>query len=172
MLTLVPLPKINGFYARHKGSKIYSTFDKRSGYYHMALSKKATPKTAFVSPYGKWKFKRCPFGLAQAQAYFQRLVNKVLSCLDFPFSYLDDILAFRPNMAMHTNILGSYLEDREPQNSNSKKVNVTCKKEAYTIPRTYCIMRRCNTPTRKTFQHQKNAPTQNPKRGQTISWAL
>ena len=53
VLTLVPLPKIDEIYAQLKSSKIYSTFDKRSRYYHMVLSKKARPKTAFVSSYGK-----------------------------------------------------------------------------------------------------------------------
>ena len=38
MLTLVPLPKIDETYARLKGSRIYSTFDMRCGYYHMVLS--------------------------------------------------------------------------------------------------------------------------------------
>ena len=96
VLTLVPLPKIDEIYARLKGSKIYSTFDMRSGYYHMVLSEESRPKSAFVSSYGKWEFKRCPFGLAQAPAYFQRLVNEVLSGLTFAFGYLDDILVFSP----------------------------------------------------------------------------
>ena len=96
ILTLVPLPKIDEIYARPKDSKIYSTFDMRSGYYHMVFSEKSRPKSAFVSTYGKWEFKRCPFGLAQAPAYFQRLVNEVLSSLTFTFGYLDDILIFKP----------------------------------------------------------------------------
>ena len=74
----MPLPKINEIYARLKGSNIYSTFDMRSGYYHMVLSEKSRPKSAFVSSFGKWEFKRCPFGLSQAPTYFQRLVNEVL----------------------------------------------------------------------------------------------
>ena len=77
--TLVPLPKIDEIYARLKDSKIYSTFDMKSGYYHMVLFEESRPKSAFVSAYGKWEFKRCPFGLAQAPAYFQRLINKVYS---------------------------------------------------------------------------------------------
>ena len=91
ILTLVPLPKIDEIYARLKNSTIYSTFDMRSGYYHMVLSEKSRPKSAFVSSFGKWEFKRCPFGLAQAPAYFQRLVNEVLPGLTFAFGYLDDI---------------------------------------------------------------------------------
>ena len=103
VLTLVPLPKIDEIYARLKGSKIYSTFDMRSGYYHMVLSEESRTKTAFVSSYGKWEFKRCQFGfgLAQAPAYFQRLVNEVLSGLTFTFGYLDDILVFSPDMKSH-----------------------------------------------------------------------
>ena len=49
----------------------------------------------------KWEFKRCPFGLTQAPAYFQMLVNKVLQGLEFTFGYLDDILVFSENMEEH-----------------------------------------------------------------------
>ena len=110
VLTLVPLPKIDEIYARLKGSKIYSTFDMRGGYYHMVLSEESRPKTAFVSSFGKWEFKRCPFGLVQAPAYFQRLVNEVLSGLTFAFGYLDDILVFSPDMETHLKHLRSLFE--------------------------------------------------------------
>ena len=111
ILTLVPLPKIDEIYARLKGSRIYSTFDMRSGYYHMVVSERARPKTAFVSSHGKWEFKRCPFGLAQALAYFQRLINEVLSGLNFAFGYLDDILVFSPDIVTHLQYL-RYLFDK------------------------------------------------------------
>ena len=64
----------------------------------MVLSKESRSKTAFLSLFGKWEFKRCPFGLAQAPAYFQRLVNEVLSGPTFAFGYLDDSLIFSPDM--------------------------------------------------------------------------
>ena len=80
---MVPLSKIDEIYARLKGSNIYSTFDMRSGYYHMVLSEKSRPKSAFVSSVDKWEFKMCPFGLAQAPTYFPRLVNEVFSGLTF-----------------------------------------------------------------------------------------
>ena len=104
VLTLVPLPKIDEIYAKLEGSTIYSTFDMRSGYYHLELSQESQPKSAFVvggPKGGKWEFKRCPFGLTQAPAYFQMLVNKVLEGLDFTFGYLDDILIFSRNIEEH-----------------------------------------------------------------------
>ena len=66
-----------------------------------SYQKKSRPKSAFVSSFGKWEFKRCPFGLAQAPAYFQRLVNEVLSGLTFAFGYLDDILVISPDNETH-----------------------------------------------------------------------
>ena len=75
----------------------------------MVISEKARSKMAFVSSYGKWEFKRCPFGLAKALAYFQRLINEVLSGFNFTFGYLDDILVFSPNMATHLQHLKCYL---------------------------------------------------------------
>ena len=45
--------------------------------------------------------KGAPFGLTQAPAYFQMLVNKVLEGLDFTFGYLDDILIYSKNMEEH-----------------------------------------------------------------------
>ena len=110
VLTLVPLPNIDKIYAQLKGSKIYSTFDMRSGYYHIVLCEESRPKTAFVSSFGKWEFKRCPFGLAQAQAYFQRLVNEVLSGHTFTFGYLDDILVFSSDMESHLQHLSLLFE--------------------------------------------------------------
>ena len=104
ILSLVPLPKIDEIYAQLKGSKVYSAIDMRSGYFHLGLSDEAKPKTAFVpgGPHGaKYEFNRCPFGLSQAPAYFQRLVHEVLKGITFAFGYLDDILIFSPDNKTH-----------------------------------------------------------------------
>ena len=76
----------------------------------MVLSKEARPKTAFVSSDGKWEFKRCLLGLAKAPAYFERLINEVLSGFTFAFGYLDDILVFSPDMTSHLKHLGLLFE--------------------------------------------------------------
>ena len=101
VLTLVPLPKIDEIYARLKGFKVYSGFNAQSGYHHMELSTKARSKSAFVTPTDKYEFTRCPFGLMQPPAYFQRLINKVLAGLDFAFGYLDNILIHSPDVPTH-----------------------------------------------------------------------
>ena len=93
-LSLIPLPKIDEMYAKLKGAKFFSTIDLRSGYYHIALGKDSRAKTAFVTPFGKYEFLQVPFGLAQAPAFFQHLMNKVLDNCSFAMTYLDDIIIF------------------------------------------------------------------------------
>ena len=39
--------------------------------------------------------------MAQAPAYFQRLINEVLAPFDYAFGYLDDILIYSPDVATH-----------------------------------------------------------------------
>ena len=57
---------------------------------------------AFVTPFGKYEFNMVPFGLAQAPAYFQALINKVLKGLHkFAVTYLDDIIIFSKNEEEH-----------------------------------------------------------------------
>ena len=88
-------------YAKLKGAKVFSTIDLRSGYHHIALGKSSRAKTAFVTPFGKYEFLMVPFGLAQAPAYFQLLMNKVLKGLKFAMTYLDDIIIFSQDESQH-----------------------------------------------------------------------
>ena len=95
------LPKIDEMYVKLKGARVFSTTNLRSGYHHIAVGKDSRAKTAFVTPFGKYKFLMVPFGLAQAPAYFQLLMNKVLDGLSYAMTYLDDIIIFSKNELEH-----------------------------------------------------------------------
>ena len=101
-LSLYPLPKIDEMFAKLKGARFFSTIDLRSGYYHIGLTRESRAKSAFIVPMGKWEFKRTPFGLSQAPAYFQLLIDKVLmGCSKFAMRYLDDVIIFSNNELEH-----------------------------------------------------------------------
>ena len=100
-ISLHPLPKIDEMYTKLKGKKVFSTIDLRSRYYHIALGKDSRTKTAFVMPFGKYEFLMVPFGLAQAPAYFQLLMNQVPEGLNFVMTYLDDIIIFSNSEEEH-----------------------------------------------------------------------
>ena len=95
-ISIHPLPKIDKMYAKLKGAKVFSTIELRSGYSHVALGKDSRAKTAFVTPFDKYKFLMVPFGLAQ------------ISCL-FPIAYEQG--PRRPNLCQDDIIIFSNSEE-------------------------------------------------------------
>ncbi len=75
------------------GSKCLSKLDLTKGFHQLAIKLEDRPKTAFVSPFGKFQYNRVPFGLSNAPAMFQRAVELVLvDCVNLTGIYIDDIL--------------------------------------------------------------------------------
>ena len=94
-LTLHPLLNIDQLYAKLSGTKVFTTLDLRSGYYHIKLGKDSYAKTVFVTPFGKYEVNMVLFGLAQAPTYCQALISKVLKGLHkLAMAYLDEIIIF------------------------------------------------------------------------------
>jgi len=60
-------------------------------------------KTTFICHRGTYRFPRMPFGLCNAPATFQRLVDTVLMGLNFEvcLAYLDDIIVFNRDLDSH-----------------------------------------------------------------------
>lgn len=61
----------------------------------MPMAEESKEKTAFTTPYGLFEFNVMPFGLHNAPATFQRLMNRVLQgCQSFAQAYIDDIVVY------------------------------------------------------------------------------
>ena len=88
-------------FSKLNGAKFFSTLDLRAGYHHISLDKSLIPKTAFNSPFGKYEYVKVSFGLAQAPAYFQELITRILKDFDFTIAYLDDIIIFSKTAEEH-----------------------------------------------------------------------
>lgn len=89
-----PLPHIDETLDTVAGSSWFSSLDLHSGYWQVPLAPEARPKTAFITNVGLWQFKVLPFGLCNAPATFERLMDKVLASIPRKecVVYLDDIL--------------------------------------------------------------------------------
>ena len=95
------MPKVEDIFSKLNGAKYFSILDLRAGYPHIPLEKFSIPKTAFNTPFGKYEYVKVPFGLAQAAAYFQELMTRILRDFDFTIAYLDDIIIFSRTAEEH-----------------------------------------------------------------------
>jgi len=98
-----PLPNITDILDQLGSAKYFSVLDLASGFHQIPMDPKDAPKTAFSTPYGHYQFKRMPFGLKNAPATFQRLMDNVLSGLQGNelFVYMDDIVIYARSLKEH-----------------------------------------------------------------------
>ena len=84
-------------------AKVFSTLDLKSGYWQIAIDESSIPKTDFRCHKGLFEFLRLPFGLRNALAAFQRMMDFVLGDLigKHRLVYLDDIDVFSDNQEEH-----------------------------------------------------------------------
>ena len=90
-----PLPRIDDLIDQLRGSKFYSSLDLQSGYHQIRVADEDVEKTAFRTPFGLYQFKVLSFGLTNAPATFQRVINEVFRDYinaGFGVIYLDDVL--------------------------------------------------------------------------------
>ena len=71
-------PNFRRHYREGRESKVLSKLDLAKGFYQVVMEDKSIELTTFVSPYGKYQFRRMPFGLKNAPATFQALMERVL----------------------------------------------------------------------------------------------
>lgn len=91
-----PLPRMDDVFDILFGKKWFSTLDMKSGYWQVDVRPEDREKTAFTAGDGLWQFTVMPFGLCNAPATYERLMETVLRGLigKVCLVYLDDVIVF------------------------------------------------------------------------------
>ncbi|GFU86235.1 retrovirus-related Pol polyprotein from transposon 297 [Trichonephila clavipes] len=81
----------------------FSSMDLRSGYWQIEIDEADREKTAFITPEGLYEFKVMPFGLCNAPATFERMMDNLLRHFKWTMClcYLDDIIVFSETFEDH-----------------------------------------------------------------------
>ncbi|GBO27925.1 hypothetical protein AVEN_237573-1 [Araneus ventricosus] len=72
-------------------SKIFSKLDANSGFRQIPLDKTSSYLTAFITPFGRFRFQRLPFGISFAPEHFQRRMSQMLEGISRTVCHMDDI---------------------------------------------------------------------------------
>ena len=121
-----PLPTVEELVDEAFGCTLFSQLDLASCYWTVPISESHRHKTAFSIPRVKYQFKRMPFGLKNAQATFQRCMDKIVEeCkekgavgLD---AYVDNLIVCSTSMEKHINTLEILLQVLESNNMSLRK---------------------------------------------------
>lgn len=107
-----PLPRIDDLLDKLHGCTVFSSLDLQSGYHQIRISDEDVPKTAMITPFGQFQFKVLCFGLTNAPATFQRVMNRIFKDYigKFVLVYLDDILVMSRTPEEHEKHLRIVLE--------------------------------------------------------------
>ena len=105
-----PLPTVDDTLAQMAGATVFSKLNANCGFWQNPLSESCQKLTTFITPFGRYYFKRLPFGICSAPEHFQRRMSAILAGHDGVLCHMDDVFIFgrdhehdaRLHAALHT----------------------------------------------------------------------
>ena len=108
-----PIPKVDETLAQLSGATVFSKVDANSGFWQIPLAEESQPYTTFISPFGRYCFRKLPFGISSAPELFQRRISQVLEGLAGVLCHMDDVLIFGATQEEHDQHLTATLQRLE-----------------------------------------------------------
>ena len=83
------------------GVIVMSKLDAASGFYQIPLDESSRAFTSFLTPFGRYRYKRLPMGINCAPEIYQRKMMELLHGIDGVLIYMDDVIVFGRNQCEH-----------------------------------------------------------------------
>ena len=87
-----PMPTIEDVLPELANARVFTKVDCRNGYWQVKLDEASSILTTFNTPFGRFKWKRMPFGISPAGEIFQQRLDQAIDGLDGVRTVADDIL--------------------------------------------------------------------------------
>ncbi|UYV61651.1 K02A2.6-like [Cordylochernes scorpioides] len=96
-----PLPATEHILGQLANACYFSKLDANSGFWQFGLAKESQKLTTFITPFGRFFFKRIPFGITSAPEIFQRKMTQLLGKIEGVVCFMDDIVVYGSSLEEH-----------------------------------------------------------------------
>ncbi len=104
------MPTVDEILSKLGGAKVFSKLDASSGYWQIKVDDESSKLVTFNTPFGRYRFKRLPFGIHSAAEVFQKKISEIISKIDGAANDQDDIIVFGRDMEEHDKALNQVLD--------------------------------------------------------------
>ncbi|KAL8584671.1 hypothetical protein ACOMHN_002400 [Nucella lapillus] len=104
------IPTTEDIFHKLKEAKFFSKLDATQGFHQIPLDLTTAELTTFITPCGRFYYKRLPFGISSAPEIFQRVIEGILGEETNAIGYIDDILVFGKTEEEHDRQLDRVIE--------------------------------------------------------------
>ncbi|XP_014261398.1 uncharacterized protein K02A2.6-like [Cimex lectularius] len=105
-----PMPRIELQLAELSGAKYFSKLDANHGFWQLNLARDSQDYTTFITPFGRFKFQKLPFGITSAPEEFQKRMTRALEGAKNCLIHIDDVLVWGNTKEEHDKYLRRVLE--------------------------------------------------------------
>ncbi|XP_054281390.1 uncharacterized protein K02A2.6-like [Macrosteles quadrilineatus] len=108
-----PIQPIDITLAQISEAKCYSKLDANNGFWQITVDEESQDLTTFLTPFGRFKFLKLPFGITSAPEVFQECVNRTLKGQMNALAHMDDIIVWGKTQQEHDYFLEEVLTKLE-----------------------------------------------------------
>ena len=87
-----PLSTVDQLLAHLAGATVYNELDYNKGFHQISLSKESQELATFITPFGRFAYKRMPFRISSGPEIFHREMTHLLSGIPGTICSIDDVL--------------------------------------------------------------------------------
>ena len=104
------LPSVDHVLAQIGDTKYFSKLHANLGFWQIELSPESSMLTTFITPFGRYRFNRLPFGISSAPEVFQIKVSEILGDMEGVVGLIDDLLVYGRSKEEHDERLRKVLQ--------------------------------------------------------------
>ncbi|KAI3380790.1 hypothetical protein SNEBB_010510, partial [Seison nebaliae] len=104
------LPSVDDTVAQLGRARFFTKLDANSGFFQCPLDAASAPLTTFITPFGRYQYRRLPMGITSAPEIFSRKMCEILEGLDGVKNIMDDFCVFGETQKQHDRRLHKVLQ--------------------------------------------------------------